>query len=170
MKKLIALIAMLAALSICVGCEGKDANSDNSQTQAQEETKKEALLEDGTYTVDFTTDSTMFHINETLNDKATLTVKDGEMNVHITLAGTGIVNLFVGTAEDAQKEGAQVIDATEDEVTYDDGMTEKVSGFDLPITVLDEEFDVAILGKKGKWYDHKVKVSNVVEKAETAEN
>ncbi len=170
MKKIIALIAMLAALSICVGCEGKDANSDNSQTQAQEKTKKEALLEDGIYTVDFTTDSTMFHINETLNDKATLTVKDGEMNVHITLAADGIVKLFVGTAEDAQKEGAQVIDATEDEVTYDDGMTEKVSGFDLPITVLDEEFDVAILGKKGKWYDHKVKVSNVVEKAETAEN
>ncbi len=171
MKKIIALLAMIAALTLCVGCEGKDAaNGDNSQAQTQEESKKEALLEDGTYTVDFTTDSSMFHINEALNNKATLTVKDGEMTVHITLAGDGIVNLFVGTAEDAQKEGAKILEHTEDVVTYDDGTTETVYGFDVPVSVLDEEFDLALIGKKAKWYDHKVKVSNVVEETQTSEN
>ena len=32
--------------------------------------------------------------------------------------------------------------------------------------MLDEEFDVALLGKKGKWYDHKVSVSNPVPASE----
>ena len=48
--------------------------------------RKEPELEDGTYKVDFNTDSGMFHENPDYNDgKATLTVKDGKMTVHITL-------------------------------------------------------------------------------------
>ena len=39
-------------------------------------------------------------------------------------------------------------------------MSEEVYGFDIPVPVLDEEFDVALIGKKGKWYDHKVSVSD----------
>ena len=35
-------------------------------------------------------------------------------------------------------------------------------GFDIPVPALDEEFDVALIGTKGKWYDHKVSVSNPV--------
>ena len=34
------------------------------------------------------------------------------------------------------------------------------SDLDIPVSRLDEEFDVALIGKKGKWYDHKVIVSN----------
>ena len=30
----------------------------------------------------------------------------------------------------------------------------------MPVPYLDEEFDVALIGKKGKWYDHKVSVSD----------
>ena len=43
-------------------------------------------------------------------------------------------------------------------------------GFDIPVPALDEEFDVALIGTKGKWYDHKVCVSNPVDisEAETA--
>ena len=41
------------------------------------------------------------------------------------------------------------------------GMTEEVNGFDVPVPVLDEEFDLALLGKKGTWYDHKVSVTNI---------
>ena len=47
-------------------------------------------------------------------------------------------------------------------MTYSDGYTEEVYGFDIPVPALDKEFDVALIGKKGKWYDHKVSVSNPV--------
>ena len=56
-----------------------------------------------------------------------------------------------------------------DTVTYSDGMTEEVNGFDIPVPALDEEFDLALIGTKGKWYDHKVSVSNPVPLEETAE-
>ena len=32
--------------------------------------------------------------------------------------------------------------------------------FDVPVPALDEEFDLALIGTKGVWYDHKVSVSN----------
>ena len=102
----------------------------------------------------------MFHVNETCNGKGTLTVKDGEMTVHITLTSRHIVNLFPGTAEDAQKEGAALLEPTLDTVTYSDGTTEEVNGFDVPVPYLDQEFACALLGTKGTWYDHMVSVSN----------
>ncbi|MBQ1631039.1 MAG: hypothetical protein II099_06320, partial [Firmicutes bacterium] len=90
-----------------------------------------------------------------------LTVENGQMTIHVSLASQNIVNLYVGLAEDAEKEGAELLQPTLDTVTYSDGLTEEVNGFDVPVTVLDEEFDLAILGTKGVWYDHKVSVSNV---------
>ena len=117
---------------------------------------------DGVYTAEFETDSSMFHINETLDGKGTLTVEDGKMTMHITLASKNIVNLFEGTAADAQKEGAVLLQPTTDEVTYDDGITEEVYGFDITVPAIDEEFDLALVGTKGKWYDHKVVVSNPI--------
>ena len=53
-------------------------------------------LEDGTYTAEFDTDSGMFHVNEANDGKGTLTVKDGKMTIHVSLASKKIVNLFVG--------------------------------------------------------------------------
>ncbi|MFR6093435.1 MAG: iron transporter, partial [Faecalibacterium prausnitzii] len=35
-----------------------------------------------------------------------------------------------------------------------------VYGFDIPVEALDEDFQLAILGTKGKWYDHTVRVAN----------
>ena len=102
----------------------------------------------------------MFHANETCDGKGTLTVQDGKMTIHVSLASRSIVNLFPGLAEDAQKEGAELLQPTEDEVTYSDGLTETVYGFDIPVPYLDQEFDLALIGKKGVWYDHKVSVSN----------
>ncbi len=117
-------------------------------------------LDDGSYTAKFTTDSKMFHVNEAYNDYGLLTVKDGKMTIHVTLVSKRIVNLYLGTAEDAANaDEADILQPTTDEVTYEDGTTDKVYGFDIPVDKLDEEFDCAILGKSGKWYDHKVKVS-----------
>ena len=124
------------------------------------ETSEDAALEDGTYVAEFDSDSGMFHANEANDGKGILTVKDGEMTFHVSLASKHIVNLFVGTAEDAQKDGAELLEPTTDTVTYSDGMTEEVYGFDIPVENIDEEFDLALIGTKGKWYDHKVKISN----------
>ena len=76
-----------------------------------------------------------------------------------------ITNLFLGLKEDAQKEGADILQPTVDTVKYDDGTTEEVYGFDVPVSALDEEFDLAILGKSGKWKDHKVVVTDPVPEA-----
>lgn len=121
---------------------------------------EEAALADGIYSVRFDTDSGMFHVNEACEGRGTLTVEDGKMTVHITLVSKSILNLFVGTAEDAQKEGAEILEATLDEVTYKDGFTETVNGFDVPVEKLNSEFSLAIIGKKGVWYDHTVSVSD----------
>ena len=120
----------------------------------------DAVLEDGTYEVEFKTDSGMFHVNEANDGKGVLTVKDGQMSIHISLASKNIVNLFVGKAADAKKDGAELLQPTTDTVTYDDGTTEEVNGFDVPVKALDKDFDLALIGTKGKWYDHTVSVTN----------
>ena len=104
----------------------------------------------------------MFHVNEANDGKGTLTVKDGKMTIHVSLVSKNIVNLFEGTSEDAQKDGTELLEPTTDTVTYSDGATEEVYGFDIPVPELDKEFDVALIGKKGVWYDHKVSVTNPV--------
>ncbi len=129
-------------------------------SSGETETGQQAELSDGVYKADFETDSSMFRVNETCDGKGILTVEDGNMTIHISLGSKKIVNLYAGLAEDAQKEGAELLDPTTDCVTYSDGLTEEVHGFDVPVPVLGEEFDLALIGTKGKWYDHKVSVSN----------
>ncbi len=118
------------------------------------------LPEDGVYAAEFSTDSSMFHVNEACDGKGTLTVADGQMTIHISLTSKNIVNLYPGLAADAQEEGAKLLEPTTDTVTYSDGITEEVYGFDVPVPALDEEFDLALIGGKGVWYDHSVRVSN----------
>ncbi|MBR0396663.1 MAG: hypothetical protein IJI10_00180 [Eubacterium sp.] len=133
---------------------------EQTETESEAAEPAAAAIEDGTYLAEFTTDSTMFHVNEANDGKGILTVAGGKMTIHVSLVSKSIVNLYPGLAEDAQKDGADLLEPTEDEVTYSDGMTEKVYGFDIPVPALDEEFDCALIGTKGKWYDHKVSVSN----------
>lgn len=123
-----------------------------------------AALANGEYVVSVDTDSTMFHINEADEGKGTLTVSDDGMTVHIRLASKKITKLYAGTVDEAKADPAGIIDPTTDTVTYSDGQKEEVFGFDVPVPALDTPFDVAILGSKGNWYDHKVTVSNPVSK------
>ena len=37
-----------------------------------------------------------------------------------------------------------------------------IEGFDIPVPVIGEEFDCALVGEKGTWYDHKVSVTEPV--------
>lgn len=125
-------------------------------------------LEDGTYTAEFDTDSSMFHVNEASDGKGTLTVEDGQMTLHISLQSKKIVNLYVGMAADAPDHEADWLQPTTDTVTYSDGTSEEVYGFDVPVEALDTDFQLAILGTKGKWYDHTVSVRNVEAQAAEA--
>ena len=125
-------------------------------------------LEDGTYTAEFDTDSSMFHVNEARDGKGTLAVEDGQMTLHISLQSKKIVNLYVGMAADAPDHEADWLQPTTDTVTYSDGTSEEVYGFDVPVEALDTDFQLAILGTKGKWYDHTVSVRNVEAQAAEA--
>lgn len=169
-KKMKVLIsAILIGVLMFGGCApAKDAKNETTNTK-KEKTEKKAELADGTYLADFKTDSGMFHVSEACDGKGTLTVKDGEMTIHISLTSKKIVNLYPGLAKDAEKEGAELLQPTTDTVTYEDGTTEEVYGYDVPVPSLDKEFDLALVGTKGKWYDHKVSVSNPVKEEKTTE-
>ena len=149
-KKVIVLLwAVILCCTLAAGCGKKNT------------------LADGTYTADFNTDSSMFHVNEAYDGKGILIVENGQMTIHVSMPSKNIVNLYLGSAEDAQKDGAELIQPVTDTVTYSDGTTEEVNGFDVPVPAIDEEFDLALIGKKGVWYDHKVSVSNPVAVEET---
>lgn len=195
-KTLMNKIIMAGGLSVCLllgGCgagQAADAASAESTVDAAQESmaaptesestevtetvstetaQDEAQLPDGVYTAEFSTDSSMFHVSEACDGKGTLTVKDGIMTIHISLGSKKILNLYPGLAEDAAKDGAVLLEPTTDTVTYSDGMTEEVYGFDVPVPAIGEEFDLALIGTKGKWYDHKVVVSDpVAEDSESA--
>ena len=158
----IAGLGEIAAIQDLYVAHTKAAMDGNDAAVSEESEETSGALEDGTYEAEFDTDSGMFHVNEANDGKGILTVKDGKMTIHISLVSKNIVNLYVGKAADAQKDGAELLQPTTDTITYDDGSTEEVYGFDVPVKALDETFDLALVGTKGKWYDHEVSVSDPV--------
>ena len=148
------------AAGASVAASGSSSGSSNSAKA----TGTQPVLEDGEYIADVTTDSSMFHLNETCDGKCSLKVSDGQMTVHMILTSKKITMLYPGTVEQAKADEAGWIHPTNDEVTYSDGEKKEVYGFDVPVPALDEPFAVAILGSKSNWYDHEVTVSNPVSK------
>ena len=178
MKRIFSCVVTVSlALSLLAGCGASSTASSVSSSAASSEAASSAAasavetaaLPDGVYTADFETDSSMFHANEACDGKGTLTVENGEMTFHVSLASKKIVNLYLGKASDAEANEADWLQPTTDTVTYSDGTSEEVYGFDIPVSALDADFDLAILGTKGKWYDHVVSVRNAAEKAAEAE-
>ena len=101
-KRLLAVtLSVMMTASMLAGCGGKADTKDTKKVQTEQDSSKEegtaeessekknaaedAGLEDGVYTAEFHTDSSMFHANETKDGKGTLTVKDGKMVFHVTL-------------------------------------------------------------------------------------
>ena len=170
------VVAASLALSLLVGCGASSTASSAASSAASSEAASSvassaaetAALPDGVYTAEFDTDSSMFHANEACDGKGTLTVENGQMTFHVSLASTHIVNLYLGKASDAADHEADWLQPTTDTVTYSDGTSEEVYGFDIPVSAVDADFDLAILGTKGKWYDHVVSVRNAVQQAGTA--
>ena len=166
-KTHISIMGILILASIIFGgCSDKDSEKASAPDAGfavykdSETETEENVLPDGIYMAEFDTDSPMFRVNEAHDGKGTLTVKDGKMTIHISLGSQNIVNLYPGLSEEAKKENAILLEPTLDSVTHSDGWTDEVHGFDIPVPKIGEEFDVALIGKKGKWYDHKVAVSN----------
>ena len=182
MKKLQIVSITLAAL-LLAGCGAAESAAPASESASEaastvetaptaesesEAPAAEAALPDGVYTADFNTGSSMFHANESCDGKGTLTVADGQMTMHVSLQSKKIVNLYLGMAADAADHEADWLQPTTDTVTYSDGTSEEVYGFDIPVAAVDTDFQLAILGTKGTWYDHTVSVANAEPADETA--
>ena len=182
MKKL-QLVSITLAVLLLAGCGAAESAAPASESaskaastvetapaaESESETPAaEAALPDGVYTADFNTDSSMFHANESCDGKGTLTVADGQMTMHVSLQSKKIVNLYLGMAADAADHEADWLQPTTDTVTYSDGTSEEVYGFDIPVAAVDADFQLAILGTKGTWYDHTVSVANAEPADETA--
>ena len=174
MKKLQLASLTLAAL-LLAGCGASAASTAESTSEAvsTEETAPAATaapaeapaaaLPDGVYTAKFNTDSSMFHANEAVDGMGTLTVENGTMTFHVSLQSQKIVNLYPGMAADAPAHEGDWLQPTVDTVTYSDGTSDEVYGFDIPVAAVDADFQLAILGTKGTWYDHTVSISAAVE-------
>ena len=185
MKKLQLASLTLAAL-LLAGCGASAASTAESTSEAvsTEETAPAATaapapavtkaqapaaaLPDGVYTAKFNTDSSMFHANEAVDGMGTLTVENGTMTFHVSLQSQKIVNLYPGMAADAPAHESDWLQPTVDTVTYSDGTSDEVYGFDIPVAAVDADFQLAILGTKGKWYDHTVSIRNAQPKTEEA--
>ena len=188
MKKTTKLVSGLLAVLLLAGCGAAGEmisttaatvtapettiETTEAPTETMEPTVQETepavsprVLPDGVYIVDFDTDSGMFRANEACNGKGKLTVENGVQTLHVSLQSKKIVNLFPGTAAEAQEPGAVWLEPTVDTVTYSDGLSEEVFGFDIPVASVGGEFDLAIIGTKGVWYDHKVSVLNPIPQA-----
>ena len=170
------VVAASLALSLLAGCGASSTASSAASGAASSEAASSvassaaetAALPDGVYTAEFDTDSSMFHANEACNGMGTLTVENGQMTFHVSLASKKIVNLYVGMAADAEANKADWLLPTTDTVTYSDGTSEEVYGYDIPVAAVDQDFQLALLGTKGKWYDHTVSIRNAQPKTEEA--
>ena len=152
-RSLLVLTVILSMMALALtGCGESSRQAENEKPE----------LEDGTYVATFKSGHPMFHVNDANNDKGILTVKDGKMTIHVSLQSKKIVNLFYGNKEDAQKDGADIIQPTKDKIVYDDGYEDEVYGFDIPVPYLNKEFEVSLIGTHGNWYTHKVVVSDPV--------
>ena len=145
-KQLVSLsVASLMLAAVLTGCGGasstassavsSEAASAVSAAAASEST--EAALPDGVYTAEFDT------ANEACNGMGTLTVENGQMTFHVSLASKKVVNLYVGMAADAEANKADWLLPTTDTVTYSDGTSEEVYGYDIPVAAVDQDFQLA---------------------------
>lgn len=160
----IGLCVGLVTLCLLTGCAQQEvpvATTEAAMPETVVETEPAvAPIPDGLYSAKFDTDSSMFHTSEACEGRGTLTVENGQMTLHVSLASQKILNLYLGLADDAIGDEANWLQPSVDTVTYSDGLTEEVFGFDVPVAALNTEFDLALVGTKGTWYDHKVVVSD----------
>ena len=170
-KRQLASITLAALLLAGCGASASTTAESASAAASTVETAPEApaaALSDGVYTAEFKTDSSMFHASEAVDGMGTLTVENGVMTFHVSLQSQKIVNLYLGMAADAPDHESDWLQPTVDTVTYSDGTSDEVYGFDIPVQAVDTDFQLAILGTKGTWYDHTVSVADAQPAADEA--
>ena len=98
-------------------------------------------INDGVYSVKVKSSSSMFKITD-----AKLTVKDGKMNVEISMSGKSYIWMFMGPTDNiAAADKSEFIPAMKD--------ANDVYSFTLPVNALDEGFFCAAYSKnKDQWY------------------
>ena len=152
---------LLAGCGASASTTAESASAAASTVEAPAATEAPAAaLPAGVYTAEFKTDSSMFHASEAVDGMGTLTVENGVMTFHVSLQSQKIVNLYLGMAADAPDHESDWLQPTVDTVTYSDGTSDEVYGFDIPVQAVDTDFQLAILGTKGTWYDHTVSVAD----------
>ena len=77
LTRILLFIMLPAVLILIAGCSGTQQTPDPG-------------IEDGTYVASFTTDNSMFHVNETNQDRGILTVQDGKMTIRLAAEKTGL--------------------------------------------------------------------------------
>ncbi|MDR1236924.1 MAG: sirohydrochlorin cobaltochelatase [Propionibacteriaceae bacterium] len=121
------------------------ANSGNTGSDAEISASQ---LKEGDYSIDATTDSSMFKIvNAQLNVA-------GSMTATLTLSGDGFGRLFLGTADQAAKASDGFIEFTSD----DQGR----HVYTMPVDALNKTVSLAAESGKtaDKWYDHTITLSS----------
>lgn len=104
-----------------------------------------SALNDGVYSVDVTSDSKMFKV-----ENCDITVADGKITAAVTLSGTGYGKLFVGTGEQAAA-------AAESDCAAFKENAESKYVYTIVIPSLDEEIAVSAWStKKSEWYERKL--------------
>lgn len=99
-------------------------------------------LDDGTYTITVESSSSMFKVVD-----AQLTVSGSEMTAVLTLSGTGYEKLYMGTGEEA-------LNDSDDKCIYFAPDAEGSYTYEVPVTALNEDIDVAAWSiRKQEWYD-----------------
>ncbi len=71
----------------------KQVSEAETETGRKRKPRQRAVLEDGVYTAEFGTDSSMFHVNEANDKKESSRYKDGKMTIHVVFPRRS-VNLF----------------------------------------------------------------------------
>lgn len=119
-----------------------DAGTAFTGVEKEENEAASAALEDGTYTIEVESSSSMFNV-----ENAVLTVENGSMSAVITLGGTGYSHLYMGTgAEAAEAPQEEWIPFVEDE--------NGAYTYTIPVQALDQPIDCAAYSiRKEEWYD-----------------
>ncbi|MDR1687838.1 MAG: sirohydrochlorin cobaltochelatase [Clostridiales bacterium] len=122
-----------------------DSIAMSSETAAANAAAVSVIPQDGIYTIEAETDSSMFKIIE-----CTIKVDGGKMSADITLSGQGFSQLYCGTGEQALADGDK-------SHFYLFTVNGERHSFTIPVEALDTQLNLSgFSARREKWYDHTV--------------
>lgn len=137
----------LSASSTAVSSQPSTSSESNAVDSSSQAAESKAPITgysilDGTYAIDVSSSSSMFHVLE-----CQLTVADGQMTAVMTMSGTGYLYIYPGTGEEAAN-------ASQDTYIPFEETSDGLHTFTFPVQALDSELNCAAFSKnKEQWYD-----------------